>query len=171
MSDDKLDFFACGMDTTRLPSTQVDSEAERRGGSSRVARTKLAAFLVAERGGMAVVTADAGLASAAAEDFSLLIDMLGLDPTPPARPGVCRRPACGAPLSITAAVLKQRRVKPFVREGFCSPACWADAEHPPGHCVRCGRELPAWASARNQGRRDTCFRQACNGLLAEVGDV
>jgi hypothetical protein len=160
MSGDKLAAFADGMDTTRLPSTSVDGETERRDDTSRVARTKLAAFLVTERGGMAAVTADPELAAAAAADFADLIDMLGLALTPPAEPGICRRPGCDRALSISASAA--HAAKQYRREGFCTPACWADTERPPGCCAVCGRGLSASDNIRRKsGRTDRCARQAC----------
>lgn len=85
-----------GMDSTRLTSTQVPGEGERRAAQRTAARPNLAALVVERHGGLDALKRDKGAAKEAAREFAELCDALGLRgwyEVPERPPGYCT--VCG----------------------------------------------------------------------------
>lgn len=114
-----------GLNTTRVAATA--EEDARRAADRRRARTGVAALVAEAYGGVEVLREQPLSAELAAREFRELLDMLDLDPTPQAAPGVCARPGCGRPRTMLAASSGGIGGRKWLRLGFCSAQCWAES--------------------------------------------
>lgn len=145
MADSLHSFIAGDMDTARVRADEADEQ--RRRDNARNARGNLAAMMCEgqagdgplprglarpmkeriERGAIQAVQAQPQLQRGAAEQWTLLLEALGLDVAPRHRPGCCRRSECRKPLPMSAASSASHATLPYFKAGYCSPRCWAEA--------------------------------------------
>lgn len=134
-------FVGGGMDTARVRGDQED--VERRQREARDARGNLAAMMCErqagapsvrglarpkkeriERAALERIEADPQLQRGAADQWALLLEMLGLNVLPEHLPGRCRNEDCGRPLPISAASASSHGSSPYFKAGYCSARCW-----------------------------------------------
>jgi hypothetical protein len=132
-----------GLETTRMSAEekeerqrrekQVDARGnlaammcERQAGAPSVRGLARPAKERIERAALEVVRAQPRLQAAAAEQWALLLEALGLDVVPAGRPGYCRREGCNQPLPMSAASPLVSSSSPHWKRGYCSPKCWTE---------------------------------------------